>query len=222
MIDAIVFDFDGVIVDSEPLHFQAFVQVLEALGSRIDYELYLKHALGRDDRGGFRELCENLGIPFDEQRLSELVLAKASNMTRIIKTGVSALPGALELVADCAAAVPVALCSGALRSDIEAILPVVGGGGLRAMFRTVVSADDVLRSKPHPEPYLLATSNLGVSPGSCLSIEDTPAGIHSALDAGLRTLAVTTTCPTAELYEAEHVVPSLSELTFAGLQAHFC
>jgi beta-phosphoglucomutase len=221
MLQAIVFDFDGVLVDSEPLHYEAFARTVEPLGARFDYEHYRRHYIGYDDRDGFRAICNEFNIPLDEQRLAELIAEKAAAFARIVGRGVTPMPGAVELVQESAAAMPIALCSGALLQDIALILPNLGPGGLMDLFRAIVTADDVRRSKPDPEGYALAARRLGLAPGHCLAVEDTPAGIASARVAGLHTLAVSTSFPLQELSEADRSVASLASVTVPKLRSWF-
>ncbi len=212
MMLAVIFDFDGVIVNSEPLHWRAFVDVLRPMGLEVDYLTYLQRYVGCDDRDFYRLFFKDRGRSFDEQALPRMIEAKARAFERIVEQGVEAIDGAVELVTACAERWPVGLCSGALRRDIECILPRIGDGTLMQRFGAVVTADDVARSKPDPAGYLLAAERLGVAPGECVAIEDTPAGIASALGAGLKTLALTTTCPADALTDADRIVESLTQV----------
>ena len=225
MLEAIIFDFDGVLVDSEPLHYRAFLQTVHPLGVSFDYDRYRERYIGYDDRDGFRAICGEFDIPLDDQRLAELVATKAAAFASIVECGVAPRPGAVELLEAAAAAMPIALCSGALRHDIWLILPKLGTGDAHGSamdrFRTIVTADDVAHSKPDPEGYTLAAQRLGLTPQHCLAIEDTPAGIASAKAAGLRVLAVTTSFPADHLAQADRIVASLSDVTVDGLREWF-
>ena len=218
MIEAIVYDFDGVIVDSEPLHYRSFLRVVEPMGIRFSYETYMRHYIGFDDRDGFRAMAADHGVELGEARLTELIEAKARAFEQVVADGIEPFPGVRELIEATAKAMPIAICSGALRSDIDAILPAVLENGYADWFKAIVTADDVARSKPDPQSYALACERLGVSPASALAIEDTPTGLMSARDAGMRTLAVTNTWPAEELTDADHVVHSLAELDVDSLR----
>lgn len=218
MLEAIVFDFDGVIVDSEPLHYRAFLEVLKPLGVRFDYVRYHKRYIGFDDRDGFRAMCDDQGVALDDDRLAELIAEKACAFQRIVGAGVPPFAGVVELIEEAAEAMPIAIASGALRSDVDAILAGLGGGGLAERFEAVVTAEDVRQSKPDPESYAMTVRRLGVTPGSALAIEDTPAGLISARAAGLRTLGVTNSCAAEDLSRAERVVDSLLGVTVKRLQ----
>lgn len=221
MLDAIVFDFDGVIVDTEPVHYRAFLEVVGPMGVDFGYDHYLREYVGYDDRDGFRAMCGEIGVEPDEARLAELIRAKAEAFIRLAGQTVEPFPGVVELIESSSVAMPIAICSGALRSDIEAALAGIGDGRLLDRFAAVVTAEEVARSKPDPQSYALAVERLGVLPGSALAIEDTPAGLVSARDAGLRTLGVTTTHPAEELEIAERIVPSLGGVTPEQLQSWY-
>ena len=239
MLKAIVFDFDGVLVDSEPLHYRAFLKVLEPVGVRFNYETYLKRYLGFDDRDGFRQML----LDHDAEGRAEVAAlcdAKQGAFNAVVTEGVEAIPGALELLREAAGEVPdasppraaaqrrrggggalkVAIASGATREDIDHILDALGQ---LAKFETIVTADDVARSKPDPQTYALAVERLGLEPHECLAIEDTAAGIASAKGAGLRTLGITTTGPAARLAAAErvHDANGLEGVTLSQLQSWF-
>jgi beta-phosphoglucomutase len=212
--EAVVFDFDGVIVDTEPLHFQALRRVLEPLGIGLSWPEYVDAYLGFDDRDAFAEVFRARGRTLDGKRLKDLVAAKSGVFQDVIRDGVRPYPGAVSLIASLhASGLPLAISSGALRSDIA---PILARLGIAHCFSVVVAADDVRKSKPDPEPYSLAFAELRRAhpatlsePGKCLAVEDTPAGIRSAKLAGLRVLAVTNSFGAKDLAEADAVTSSL-------------
>ena len=210
MISAVLFDFDGVIVDSERLHWAAFNQVLS---EPVSWENYVETLIGFDDRDAFRYMFPNLG----KRELEQLITQKAAAFQELLKSdGAAALPGSVELIKHLSGTLPIAICSGALREDI---LPILGKLGIEDVFNTIVTADDTPISKPDPAPYKLAAKNLGVSDG--LAIEDTPAGIASAKGAGLKVLAVTNSYEAEFLTEADVIVDSLKGLTIEKLNELF-
>ena len=211
MIQGIVFDFDGVIVDTEPLHYRAFQEVMGAFGVEFDYAEYQKRYIGFDDRDGFAAIAGDHDIGLDDVRLAELIERKADTFERLVRQGVEPIPGVIQLIQAAAERWTIAICSGAIRRDIDAALETVGN--LSDLFSHIVTAEDVARSKPDPASYTLAATRLGLEPAHLLAIEDTPAGLRSASGAGLHTLAVTTTCSRQELEPlAERVVASLEEV----------
>jgi beta-phosphoglucomutase len=219
MLEAIVFDFDGVIVDTEPLHYRSFQIVLDPLDITLDHDCYRELALGRSDRAGLEAVCERYQKGFTDKLLTHLLEQKAATMQQLAALGVTPCPGAVDLVRTAADSLPLGLCTGALQRDVDAILPAIPPGNLKDFFQAIVTADDVTHSKPDPECYSLTVQRLHAAAHCCLAIEDTPSGIRAARSAGLFTVAVARTCPSSELQEADHVVPSLEEATLEGLQA---
>jgi beta-phosphoglucomutase len=219
---AVVFDFDGIIVDSEPLHYRAFQRVLEPLGAGYSWQEYVERYLGFDDRDAFREAFRVNRLPLDDETLAGMIAAKAALFHDVAAEGVVPYPGVVELVRALAGTVPLAICSGALRSDIEPVLRMIS---LADAFDCMVTAEDVPTSKPDPASYLLAVRCLqqhfpdaGITAGQTVAIEDTPAGIHSAKGAGLQVLAVSNSYPPAALAAADRVVAALSGLTVEELR----
>ncbi len=215
--DAVIFDFDGVIVDTEPLHYKAFQEVLEPLGIGFPWQEYVEAYMGFDDRDAFLEAFQAHGRHLDDRKLKQLVASKSKIFLDIIRNGVRAYPGSVSLITSLdASGLPLAISSGALRSDILPILAILGIG---RCFPHIISADDVRKSKPDPESYLLAYQRLKEthplrlsSPDRCLAIEDTPAGIRSAKGAGLSVLAVTNSCREKDLIEADYLTASLENV----------
>ena len=219
--EAVLFDFDGILVDSEPMHYVAFRKVLEPLGMDFTWGEYVETYMGFDDRDAFREAFHTKGIALDDANLPRLVAAKSEAFLRGLRDGVAAYPGAVSLIESlCAAGLPLALCSGALRSDID---PILAQLGIARCFDVIVSADDVRRSKPDPESYALAFRRLShmhpttlTVPRESVTVEDTPAGIRSAKGAGLRVLAVTNSYGARELDDADWITDSLENVRFEG------
>lgn len=215
--EAIVFDFDGVIVDTEPLHYRSFQQVLEPLGIGFTWPEYVKTYMGFDDRDAFLEAFRKRGKELDERSLLTLVGTKSRIFQEIIRKGVTAYPGVVRMIGSLhASCLPLAICSGALRSDIAPILDQLG---IAHCFSRIITADEVRKSKPDPECYTIAFHRLlqehprlVSSPGKCLAVEDTPAGIRAAKLAGFQVLAVTNSFGGRELAEADYRTDSLENV----------
>ncbi len=225
MLAAVIFDFDGIIVDTEPLHYKAFQEVLVPLGLGYSWEEYLGCYIGFDDRDAFREAFRAGGEPLADQDLKRLIDEKARAFQRIISGGVEPYPGVVELIRSIAGKLPLGLCSGALPADID---PILGQLGIAGLFDVVVTAGDVAASKPDPASYALALERLAacfpdrvITPETTLAIEDTPAGIASATGAGLRALAVTNSYPEEMLAGAFRIVASLAGIDLEGLRLLF-
>lgn len=223
MLKAVVFDFDGIIVDSEPMHYRAFQKVLEPLGAGYSWQEYVDRYMGFDDRDAFREAFRVHGLQLAEGQLTELIDAKAASFQDVIASGVRPYPGVVELVKSLSGRIPLAICSGALRSDIE---PVLQQLSLQGAFDQMVTAEEVDASKPDPSSYILAVQRLQeafpghrITPAASLAIEDTPAGIMSAVGAGMSVLAVTNSYPAVDLVKASRTVESLAGITIEDLRS---
>ncbi|MDQ3069197.1 MAG: HAD family phosphatase [Acidobacteriota bacterium] len=223
MITAIVFDFDGVIADTEKLHLAAFRQALESLTgpdrrtatspdplTLSEAEYYEKY-LGFDDEGVFRILGAERGVDLGDQRLRELVEEKGRAYERLVAGARSILyPGIEDCIRRFHGTYPLAIASGAYADEIRAVLTPAG---LLRYFETIVGAGDTPSGKPAPDPYLEAARRINADPRRCLAIEDSRWGIQSAVAAGMTCIAVTTSYKAHELAGAVIVVPSVERIT---------
>lgn len=223
--EAVVFDFDGVIADTERLHCDMFLKVLEPHRISFTWEEYTDRYMGCDDRDAFRKAFRLAGREeLDDRQLKKLVDTKSRQFLEAIRDGVRTYPGVVPLIKTLHASnIPLAICSGALRSDID---PILSRLGIACYFTLIVSADDVRKGKPDPEGYMRAFRELTLtrranvsSAGACLAVEDTPDGIKAAKRAGLSVLAVTNSHPAAELSRADHVADSLEDVRFEEVRA---
>jgi len=217
-----IFDFDGVVVDSEPIHLLAFQRVLAREGLEMTRKDYYGRYLGFDDHDCFAAVAADKGRHFSETQIAEMTRNKTEIVQKAIKESIKPLPGAVALLrAADAAGIPVAICSGALRAEIELAAEKVG---VLPHILTIVAAEDVPRGKPDPAGYKLTLQRLGeaigrpVAPGRCLAIEDSPAGVEAAAAAGMKTLAVTNSYPRAALSAADCVVESLKGIDPGSLE----
>jgi beta-phosphoglucomutase len=213
---AVLFDFDGVIVNSEPLHFLAFHDVLGAERIELTEDEYYREMIGFDDKGAFRHIFQVRNRPLEPKVLLRLLTRKSEVMMDLIRSRKhEALPGAAEFIRSLWRDYPLAICSGALREEIEIMLE---GVSLRDCFKTIVAAEDVTVGKPDPQGYLLATKELSrkidreLKPAECLVVEDAPTVIRSVKEVGFPTLAVATTYPLEKLSDATYAVGSLKPL----------
>jgi beta-phosphoglucomutase len=226
MLRAVIFDFNGIIVDDEPIHFELFRKVLREEGVVLTEEDYYAHYLGMDDRGCFSAAFRDHGIEITAGQLTSLINRKAAYYLEAIKKKMHLFPGVKTLVPELARQFHLAIASGALRNEIELILSNVT---LRDYFEAIVSAEDVKQGKPDPEIFLKVLAQLNerlrdggaISAAECLVIEDSREGIRAARQAGMRCLAVTNSHRAEELREADVIVSSLEEAGVPFLQNLF-
>jgi HAD superfamily hydrolase (TIGR01509 family) len=207
---AVIFDMDGVLVDGEPLHFAAVNEVLGEEGIAISFADYAPHM---GTKYGWEEMIQDLGLSHPKEhysaRFRELMVARYQEHS-------VALPGAIELVTGLReAGMPIALCSSSIRPWVNACLERIG---LARAFDGIVTGDEVAAGKPDPAIYLLAARKLGKAPAECLAIEDAPAGIESAHNAGMTCWAVRTEYTAGlELPNPERELASLTDVNLQDL-----
>ncbi len=225
MLRAIMFDFDGVVADSEPIHLAVFQRVLGELGFFLSPEEYYADYLGYDDKGCFRAFLTTHGQSPSRDMIDGLVARKAQAYLGHIKQHLVIFPGVRELVREAASRHRLAIVSGALRNEIEYILECAG---IRKEFEHITSAEDVRRGKPDPEPFVHALASLNrlprpgqdrLSPDDCLVIEDSIPGIRAAHAAGMKVLAVANTHTVQDLHEADALTQSLADVQLPELTA---
>jgi beta-phosphoglucomutase len=230
VLRAILFDFNGVLVDDEPIHLELFQRVLGEEGFALTADDYYGRYLGLDDRGCFSAVLTAAGEQPTVPRVMRLIARKSSYYRdRIRAGGYPFFPGGVELVRELAAAGRMlGIVSGALRDEVEGALRQAS---LRDLFKVLVTAEDVAEGKPDPEGYLRAMQDLNavpplperlVHPHEVLAVEDSPAGLAAAAEAGFLTLGVAQSYPAAQLQDgADRVVDSLRSMTLARLERLF-
>lgn len=227
ILRAILFDFDGVLANTEPVHLQMFQRVLQEEGITLTREDYFEKYLGLDDRACFAQVYKDQGKALAEAKQKDLVVRKNKSLLEFLKGRSLLLDGAQEVIEKAAERCFLAIVSGALKSEITAILE---GAGLAKRFQVIVSADDVSEGKPHPEGFLSAIRLLNrdfvpaaeiLLPEECLAIEDSPWGIEAAKKAGTRCLAVTTSYPADRLRAADLITKDLSTLPWNDVESLF-
>ena len=196
--------------------------MLDEAGITLTERDYYERYLGYDDLGVFQAVDQRHRLALDGDRLGELVAQKAARMERLERDQGVLFPGAAAAIARCAAVVPLAIASGALRVEIERVL---NGTGLSRFFAAIVAAEDTAAGKPAPDPYVRAVGLLSettaprppLSAGECIAVEDSHWGIRSARAAGLTVVAVAHTYPAAALGEADLVLDSIAALDLERL-----
>jgi beta-phosphoglucomutase len=219
MIRAVVFDFDGVLADTEPLHLAAYQEIFSDLGVELPPEEYYEHYVGYDDEGMFRRMSSIREWQLSEEQIRALIVQKSAVFDQVIARTDVLYPGAQACVEQLANSYPLGIASGALKHEIEMILQ---RGGLRQHFAFIVASGDTPESKPRPDPYLRAAVLHGLPPAQCVAIEDSRWGIEAAKAAGMACVAITNTYDASQLAAADQVIGSLEEFTPAlinGLQS---
>ncbi|RKY23560.1 MAG: hypothetical protein DRP83_09050 [Planctomycetota bacterium] len=221
-MDALIFDFDGVIFDSEPVHIAGFEQVLEPFGVEFTREEYCQKYLGYDDYEVLELMGKDFGLAFSPQQVEEIVARKTRYLQENLAQATKPIPGVAELISAAAAAgVPQAVCSGGLRAEIDTGLARLG---VAEFFPVVLTAEDFTHGKPHPEGYIRAAellaqhTGLAINRPSCVAIEDSPTGLAAVRAAGMKALAITSTFPPTALSLAHRIEPDLTNVTIEMLE----
>jgi beta-phosphoglucomutase-like phosphatase (HAD superfamily) len=219
---ATLFDFNGVLVDDEHVHLEAFRDAVRPLGIEITDREYWDELLGFDDAGAFEALLDKAGLPADAQAVAQLIEDKRPLYMARARSSLRTFAGAAELVRARAEAGPVAIVSGALTDEIEFGLEHLG---VRDLVGNIISAEDTKTSKPDSEGYLKGIAwlrdRIGDGASRALVIEDSVDGIAAAKKAGLPTVAVAHSYPEERLRQtgADLVLPRLADLDGARLLA---
>jgi beta-phosphoglucomutase len=221
-LGGVVFDMDGVVIDSEITHYTAICEAIGE-GATASFAQFLEHCTGRDEVYAMTRMAELSGMKFGDADMAQWSVRKGKAYARLVGEQATPIPGAIELVSSVAKEFPVGLATGSRRHDVEAALAVLGGGALQNIFSAIVTSSDVDTPKPHPQTYEKAVSIMRVEPSSCWAIEDSPNGIRSASSAGLRVIGVRGTNEESLLLAAgaERVVDDLRELSLVTLKDWF-
>ena len=222
MLKAVIFDFDGVITDSEVLHLRAFNQSLVPYGVEISTKDYYTNYLGFSDFDCYKTLIDNGLLKIDEQQIGGIIKEKSTIFEELTKTEGRTIEGVHDFLQMLEKnKIPMAICSGSLLVEIEVMLEE---SHLRHFFAEIVSAEQVKKGKPHPEGFLLALKKLNknchppIATGECIIIEDSHWGLQAGKAAGMHTIAVTNSYEAEQLTIAEKIVAHLNELTIDEMQ----
>ena len=224
MLRAIIFDFDGVIADTEPLHFLGFRDVLADEQLALSETEYYARYLGYDDVGALRAIGADHGLTWTIDHVAELVMKKAARVEALERDVSVLFPGAEAAIRRAAEAVPLAIASGALDAEIRRVLD---RADLTRCFAAIVAAEGTPAGKPAPDPYRRAVVRLADAIGGalravdCVAIEDSRWGLESARAAGLRTVAIASSYDPSELGGADLVLPGIDALDVDVLRAIF-
>jgi beta-phosphoglucomutase len=222
MLRAVIFDFDGVITDSEILHLRAFNEVLAQYNIEITEEVYYKEYLGFTDRDCFESVADKNDLVLDSGQIANLIKQKNvifDELARNEATIFEGVPEFLQMLTE--NKIRRAICSGALLVDIQ---PILEKSQLGHFFEEIVSAEQIEKGKPDPEGFLLALKRLNdssrnsIAANECVVIEDSHWGLEAAIAAGMHTVAITNTYDADQLRIAEKIVERFSELTIDDLK----
>lgn len=209
-IKAILFDFDGVIFNSEPIHWEACNAIFNQIGFTVPYSQYLKKYVGLTDVEMFPLILIENGYQYQRDEIKNLIAQKIKAYENIIKssTHLKSIPGLSEFLRFSHKTIPqLAICSGSTRFEIETTLSNLEKGSLKKYFDLIITSEDVTQGKPSPEGYLKTAHQLNVPPENCLVIEDTKNGILAAKNANMKVIGLATT----------HSIETLEKLAMADL-----
>jgi len=209
-ITTVIFDFDGVIADTEGLHLRAFQDIFERRGWQLDERSYFDRYLGYDDVGLVVAFGREHALELSPDDIDTLVDAKTDLFASYLAAGEVLFPTAAACIDRLSDAYALGIASGALKIEITSILEAAR---LLSHFPVIVAADDVMECKPAPEPYLKAAQGLRADPVRCVAIEDSPAGLAAAKAAGMHTIGLTTTSPRHLLTDADVIFDGLHQIS---------
>jgi len=223
MVRAVIFDFDGVLVDSERLHYEALAYALREKGMDLTWEEFKVGCIGVPDQDAVKWALKRNGVEDDEQ-VSKVLQRKTEIYDAWLKDRLPAVDGMTDVVKVLASKFALAIASGSFRYQIEAVL---SREGVRDLFPVIVGHEDCEKGKPDPTPFLLAMERLNefvsppLRPHECLVVEDSPAGIQAAREAGMRCIALRSYYEDEALKDAEIIVDDLKALLMPRVWEHF-
>ena len=219
MIKAIIFDFDGVIFDSEPLHFEACYIVFKKYGITLDYDEYFAHYVGLSDKEIFPKVLSTHQMPLQQDEINQLIEMKIDTYYEIVNTknDLHPIDGIHEFLAMTHQHhLKIAICSGSKRKEIDIALLKLSNGSLKKYFQIIVTIDNLSQGKPSPEGYLYTAKQLNIHPKNCLAIEDSPHGIKAAKAANMEVIALLTTSSVDKLSQADKIVKDFYHLNLSS------
>ena len=208
MIKAILFDLDGVLIDSEPLHFEAHKKALEKFGVQLSLEDYMNFGVAKGDENLYANVAQKFNVTIDRNEISSF---KKKIFKEILDAKGSLISGVLDVLKKLDGKCDCAIVSSGSKTSVDHIVDTFG---IRKFFKVIVTGDDVERVKPFPEIYLKAIEMIGYEKEACIAIEDSETGIASAKAAGLRCVAIPNKFTMHQDFsKADSVLSSIKELS---------
>tara|TARA_B100000959_G_scaffold278062_1_gene335704 strand:- start:2003 stop:2671 length:669 start_codon:yes stop_codon:yes gene_type:complete len=209
----VIFDFDGVIYDSELLHLKAFNHALDAIKKEITRDIYYKDYCSFDDEGVFTTFLKNEDIEFNPDYINKLISAKHDYFDKNHESETNIYPGVMELIEKLSKRYILGIGSGARR---EEILRILNREHILSKFETIVSSDETTYPKPNPETYMQVLDRINetyqIKAEESVVIEDTPKGIIAAKDSGMKSIGITNAVDPSQLSDADKVVNDYIEI----------
>ncbi|MFX1573505.1 MAG: HAD family hydrolase [Promethearchaeota archaeon] len=208
----VIFDMDGVLADTEPIHFESWVKMANEIGAKFTREFF-KQTFGQQSPTITRKL---VGPSIDETLIIQWSNLKESYYREMVKDKLELLPGVIDIIKDLKSeGFKLAIGSSGPSENVELLLTTLK---IKNLFDNIITAADVRKGKPEPDVFLVAANLLGIDPKKCIVIEDAPVGIQAANNAGMKSIALTTTHNTEELQEANLVVQDLSLISINDIK----
>ncbi len=206
MIKAILFDMNGIIIDDEHIHEQAFCETVNKFDIDLSHEEYLKCCAGKTDKQGYIDIENEFHVDLP---IEKLLKEKAQVYLKLFPENKVSYKGVINLIKKLAKEYTIALTSSSSRAEVDLVIKEFG---ISDNFAVTISGDDVNKGKPNPEPYIKTAQIISVKSKECVVIEDSVSGIRSAKDAGCYCIAITTTHTRSELQDADIIVDKFEEV----------
>lgn len=209
----IIFDMDGVLADTGPIHFESWVKLGKEIGVEFTKELF-EQTFGQQSPTITRRL---VGAGIDQTLIEKWANLKEQYYREMVQNKLQPLPGAVELIKSLKSkGFKLAIGSSGPPENVDLLLTSLK---IKKYFDVVITADDVKKGKPEPDVFLMASNILNIKPKDCIVIEDAPVGIEAAKRAGMKSIALTTTHDKSELQMAQIIVKDLSNIDISNIKA---
>lgn len=213
MHEAVIFDFDGVIIDSEPLHYEACCMALKPINLSLSYKEYMAEYLGLTDKEMFPQLIMSKGLYLSGKEINALIDKKVESYAHLInsRNKLPFVPGVEEyILTNHKNGIKMGICTGSSKTELLPVLERFKNGNLTDCFDAIITSEDVQYGKPSPEGYNLSLEKLNVSSHQAIAFEDSPYGIEAAQKAGISVIALDTSHSRHQLQLASKFISDFS------------